>query len=173
MKKTILTHLLVLAFFSPYAKAQVAPQLPDAPIVTNRDIHTQIFLDPAALRKLSQQLKLQHKDDERVKPPADGDKPGNPGDDERVNPKPDDDKPESAPSSPPLLGEDADTVGKGMTEINFYMDCDHTRAESSCAQMGEINYGLTDNLDVSIAKGISRETSPGEAPTYGTTPTEL
>ena len=91
---------------------------------------------------------------------------------ERINPLPEEERADSSPSGP-LKTDDTGTQAKHGIEVNVFGNCDRSRNGSSCESVVGIDYGITDNLEVSFEKSVVREHEHGEAPFRGAGPTEI
>lgn len=91
---------------------------------------------------------------------------------ERINPLPDEEAPESAPGKP-LNTEDTGTPGHKNIEFNVIGNCDRTHDGSHCESEMEIAVGIRENIELSFAKSIVRETAVGEPTFRGAGPSEI
>jgi hypothetical protein len=80
---------------------------------------------------------------------------------------------DSSPSSPPLATDDPGTPGRHGYEVALIMDCDLTTSDRSCEAVINAAFGLGDNAQFRIAKGITQTTTSGSPNLNGVGATDV
>ena len=79
---------------------------------------------------------------------------------------------ESVPGTA-LESEDADTVGQGKFEFSILRNCNNSQDSARCNNSSEFIYGINEDIDLGITKGLVREESGNEPAFNGVTATEI